>query len=124
MFVRGHIDALAMKLYAFRLQTPALLQPGVATKLDLATRTDHTLPGQAAGKLALEEFRHSAVVKRVSGRGSNLAVSGNTAAWQAAQNAIEGLIALATWPQRRALQAAFHLWRQRLKAHAKTLSGA
>src|SRR2546422_30524 len=73
VLVRDDVDALADEFDAFHFEAHPLLESGFELQLDLTAGADHALPWEIAVSAA-QERGDVAVVERVSGGRSHLAV--------------------------------------------------
>jgi hypothetical protein len=93
VLVEGHVDPLALELYAFEAKTEALLVGCVAFEFDFAAGAYDALPGKFLELGAAEEFGYSSVVERVACGGGYFAVGGDFALGDRADDAAEGGVA-------------------------------
>jgi hypothetical protein len=87
-----HADAPAAEVDAFHFEAHALFVGHFAFEFDFAAGANHALPGERVAGFS-QDLRHLAVVKGISGGGGDLAVGGNFAAGDLADDAADSSIA-------------------------------
>src|SRR6185437_7552636 len=94
VLVLRHIPAFSPETHSFHFQASALLQAGFVFQLDFAAGSDHSLPRQGAGRLAMQQIRDVAVVHGVTRRGRDLRVSRDLSFRNGTNRLAEGGVAL------------------------------
>ncbi len=65
MFKPSHVNTSRNELDALKFEPRALLMCGCSAQLDLTTCAEHTMPGQAVGRISAQQPSHGAMVPRI-----------------------------------------------------------
>jgi len=123
VFVEFHVDAFASKLHAFHGEAEALFGCSFSAELDLAADSDDALPREALEGSVAEQAGHGTVVERIACGGRHLAVGGDLAFGDGADDAAEGVVALLVFAEAFFEDATLEVLRDGRGAHGENLSG-